>query len=162
MKILKSTLLALAALTTYNIYGMNTDERTVNLKIVATTDVHGNFFAYDFIAQKPWDGSLARVAAYVDSLRKAAGDESVILLDNGDILQGQPTVYYYNFIDTASPHIADEIYRYMRYDAASIGNHDVETGHDVYDRWIKEAGIPVLGANVMDTSTGKPYLSHTL
>lgn len=158
MRFIKTALLAFAALTTFNTLGMNTDERTVNLKIVATTDVHGNFFPYDFIARKPWEGSLARVATYVDSLRAKEGDESVILLDNGDILQGQPTVYYYNFIDTVSPHIADEVYRYMRYDAATIGNHDVETGHDVYDRWIKNAGIPVLGANVTDTATGKPYL----
>ncbi|MCM1484240.1 MAG: 5'-nucleotidase C-terminal domain-containing protein [Muribaculaceae bacterium] len=129
-----------------------------SIKIVATTDVHGNFFPYNFITRQDWEGSMARVSAFVDSLRKTEGDSSVILLDNGDILQGQPTVYYYNYIDTVSPHIADEIYKYMRYDAATIGNHDVETGHAVYDRWKDNAGLPVLGANVIDKSTGKPYL----
>ncbi len=82
----------------------------------------------------------------------------MILLDNGDILQGQPTVYYYNYIDTVSPHIVPEIYSFMGYDAATIGNHDVETGHSVYDRWIAQSSIPVLGANVIDTATGQPYL----
>ncbi len=132
--------------------------RTTNLKIVATTDVHGNFFPYNFITRKPWEGSMARVATYVDSLRRTEGDEAVILLDNGDILQGQPTVYYYNYIDTTSSHIADDIYRFLRYDAATIGNHDVETGHAVYDRWRAESPVPVMGANVIDTKTGEPYL----
>ena len=103
-------------------------------------------------------GSLARAATFVDSVREAAGDGNVVLLDNGDILQGQPTVYYYNFIDTVAPHIASRIYDFMRYDAATIGNHDVETGHPVYDRWMADTKVPVLGANVIDTATCEPYL----
>ena len=39
-----------------------------------------------------------------------------------------------------------------------MGNHDVETGHAVYDRWIKQCDFPVLGANIIDNATGKPYL----
>ncbi len=130
----------------------------VNLKIVETSDVHGNFFPYNFITRTPWDGSMARIATLVDSLRASYGDESIILLDNGDILQGQPTVYYYNYVDTTSRHIASEIYDYMGYDAATIGNHDVETGHNVYDRWIRGTNVPVLGANVIEISSGRPYL----
>lgn len=125
--------------------------------IVYTTDVHGNFFPRDFIRRQPAEGSLARVANYVKQLRSRYGDDRVALLDNGDILQGQPTAYYYNFIDTTATHPADEIYRVMGYDATSVGNHDIETGHAVYDRWAAAAGIPVLAANVIDRSTGKPY-----
>ncbi len=99
----------------------NTD---VRIKILQTTDVHGNFFPYNFITRTPWKGSLARVASVIDSVRAAAGKENVVLIDNGDILQGQPTVYYYNFIDTVSPHIASRIYDFLQYDAATIGNHD--------------------------------------
>lgn len=102
---------------------------------------------------------MARVASAVDSIRATAGKENVLLLDNGDILQGQPTVYYYNFIDTVTPHIASRIYDFLEYDAATIGNHDVETGHPVYDRWIAQTSVPVLGANVLDEATGEPYLT---
>lgn len=130
----------------------------VHLRIIQTTDVHGNFFPYNFITREAWAGSLARAATFVDSVRESAGENNVVLLDNGDILQGQPTVYYYNFIDTVTPHIASRIYDFMRYDAATIGNHDVETGHPVYDRWIADTKVPVLGANVIDTTTGQPYL----
>lgn len=148
-----AALTALAILMTLQL-----NARETTLRIVETTDVHGNYFPYDFIGRKAGQGSLARVAAYVDSLREADGSESVILLDNGDLLQGQPTAYYYNFVDTASRHLASEIYDFMDYDAAAIGNHDVETGHAVYDRWIRQTSVPVLGANVIDTATGKPYL----
>lgn len=134
-------------------------ETSPDLVVIATTDVHGNFYPYDFITGHEGDGSLARVSSYVDSLREALGPERVILLDNGDILQGQPPAYYYNFIDTASPHLAADIYHFMDYDAATVGNHDIETGHDVYDRWRAQCGeaTPVLAANVTDTATGLPY-----
>lgn len=133
-------------------------ESTAAVRLLHTTDVHGNFFPYNYVTRRPWQGSMARVATYVDSLRKAVGRDKVVLLDNGDILQGQPTVYYYNYIDTVSPHIAADILRFMNYDAITLGNHDIETGHDVYDRFLNQVSCPVLGANVIDTATGKPYL----
>lgn len=69
-------------------------EREVKLKIVQTSDVHGNYFPYNFITQKEWGGSLARVYALVQKNREVY-KENLILLDNGDILQGQPSAYYY-------------------------------------------------------------------
>lgn len=132
-------------------------ERTV--KIAATSDVHGNYFPYNFISMEPGDGSLARVATRVRQLRDSLGRDNVILLDNGDILQGQPTAYYYNFIRTDVPHLTSRMLNFMGYDAETIGNHDVETGHAVYDRYRSELGsLPLLGANVIDKATGKPYL----
>ena len=73
------------------------------------------------------------------------------------VLQGQPTVYYYNYIDTVSPHITSEIMNYMKYDAGNVGNHDVETGRVTLDRWASQCEMPVLGANIIDTATGKPH-----
>ena len=136
-------------------------ERTVTLRFVETSDVHGCFFPYDFITRNPKQGTMARVSSYVKTLRSQYGD-NVILLDNGDILQGQPTCYYYNFVDTAETNIAAQVLNYLRYDAATIGNHDIETGHAVYDKWKTELECPMLGANVMDTKTGNCYLQPYL
>lgn len=132
--------------------------KRVTIRVIETSDVHGCFFPYDFINRKPKDGTLARVSTYVNKLRKQYGD-NVILLDNGDILQGQPTCYYYNYVKTDEPNIAAQIINYMKYDAETFGNHDVETGHAVYDSWVKEINCPVLGANIIDTRTDKPYVS---
>lgn len=131
--------------------------KTVRLRVIETSDVHGSFFPYDFINRQPKRGTLARVSSYVSKLRKEMG-ENVILVDNGDILQGQPTCYYYNFIDTQSPNVAAEVINYMKYDAQTFGNHDVEPGHKVYDKWIREVSCPMLGANIIDATTGKPYV----
>ena len=131
-------------------------EKEVTLKFIETTDVHGCYFPYDFIRQKPAKGSLARVSSYVKALRKDWGDR-LLLVDNGDILQGQPVAYYYNYIDTASVHANAAILNYMQYDLATVGNHDIEAGHAVFDRWVSQCNFPILGANVIDTLTGKPY-----
>ena len=132
-------------------------EKVVKLKIVQTSDVHGNYYPYNFITRKDWQGSLARIYAFVEKEREQY-KENLILLDNGDILQGQPTAYYYNYIDTVSPHLCAEIMNYMKYDAGNMGNHDVETGRAVFDRWINTCDFPVLGANIIDISTGEPHL----
>lgn len=131
---------------------------TVTLRIIETSDVHGSFFPYDFINRKPKKGSLARVSTYVDSLRAIYG-KNLLLFDNGDILQGQPTCYYCNFVKPEIENVAAKVINYMRYDAETLGNHDVETGHAVYDKWISEVKCPMLGANVINTATGKPYVA---
>lgn len=151
----KTIITCLSAL--LSILPMTAKEKNITLRIIQTTDVHGAFFPYDFINRKPKRGSLARVSTYVNRLRSEMGDR-VILLDNGDILQGQPTCYYYNFVNTQSTHIAADLINYMRYDAQTVGNHDIEPGHEVYDKWIREVQCPTLGANVIDTRTGQPYL----
>lgn len=133
------------------------NQKEMVIKIIETSDVHGNFFPYNFIERKKWSGSLARVHSFVKEQREKYGD-NCLLMDNGDILQGQPTAYYYNFIDTVSTHVAAEMMNYMGCLVGNMGNHDVETGHAVYDRWIKQCNFPVLGANIIDSATGQPYL----
>ena len=93
----------------------------------------------------------------MDSLRQTYKD-NLILLENGDILQGQPTCYYYNYIATKERNVAADVVNYLKYDAQTFGNHDVETGHAVYDKWIKELNCPVIGANIIDTKTQAPYV----
>ena len=61
-------------------------KKTVSLRIIETSDVHGAFFPYDFINRNLKVGSLARVSSYVNKLRQTYG-ENLILLDNGYILQ---------------------------------------------------------------------------
>ncbi|MDD6951616.1 MAG: bifunctional metallophosphatase/5'-nucleotidase [Parabacteroides sp.] len=131
--------------------------REVKLKLIETSDIHGNFFPYNFITQQDWNGSFARVYTYVQQERQTYGD-NLLLMDNGDILQGQPSAYYYNFMDTVSTHITAAMMNYMGFVVGNMGNHDVEAGHSVYDRWIKQCNFPVLGANIIRTSDGQPYL----
>jgi 2',3'-cyclic-nucleotide 2'-phosphodiesterase / 3'-nucleotidase len=125
------------------------------ITILETTDVHGVIMPYDYIENKKTAASLASAYTLIREVRNSGS--VTFLLDNGDNLQGQPIVYYYNFIDTVSPHICSTVMNYMGYDACTVGNHDVEAGHDVYDRLVKEYNFPLLAANAVDSKTGKPY-----
>lgn len=153
---MKRLIVALLSALCLNIPAM-AKTKTVTLRLVETSDVHGSFFPYDFINRKPKKGSLARVVTYVKGLRQTYG-KNLILVDNGDILQGQPVCYYYNYVKTDQPNIAASIINYMQYDAEAVGNHDIETGHPVYDKWFKEVKCPMVGANIVDVETGQPYV----
>lgn len=153
---MKKVLLAFLVAVCFNVTTM-AQTKTVSLRVIETSDVHGCFFPYDFINRRPKNGSLARVSTYVDSLRQIYG-RNLILLENGDILQGQPTCYYCNYVKTDMENVAAKVINYLQYDAQGIGNHDIETGHVVYDKWIKEIKCPVLGANIIDTSRNEPYV----
>lgn len=126
-----------------------------HIVILETTDVHGVILPYDYVEKTELNSSLAGVASYLKTERQKNKD--LILLDDGDNLQGQPEEYYYNFIDTVSPHFNSEVMNYLAYDAGTVGNHDIEAGHLVYDRVRKEYRFQMLAANAVDIKTGKPY-----
>lgn len=136
---------------------MTAKTKEIHLKWIHTSDVHGSLFGYDYLRKRDVSGGLSAIYAYVQEQRRMFG-KNLILTDGGDCLQGQPTAYYYNFVDTHSPHLVAEAMNAMEYDCGALGNHDVEAGHAVYDRWIRDCKFPILGANVIDTTTGQPYL----
>ena len=122
--------------------------KTVRLKVIETSDVHGHFFPWDFMENKPIKGTLTRASTYINRQRQQYGD-NLLLIDNGDILQGQPCVYWTNYVMPEDENLAASVINYMKYDAETVGNHDVEPGHKVYDKWIREVRCPLLGANIV-------------
>ena len=130
-----------------------------NLTLLTTNDVHGRYFDSTYV-----DGNLRKsligAKRVIDSVRVADGAGNVVLLDAGDILQGDNAAYYFNYIDTVGPHVYTRMADYIHYDAIVWGNHDVETGHKVYDRFAAELNafkIPLLAGNAIRNDNGKPY-----
>ena len=123
--------------------------KTVKIKVIETSDVHGHFFPYDFMEKKPIRGTLTRANSYIKQQRKKYGSDRFLLIDNGDILQGQPCVYWSNYVMPEDENLAATVINYMKYDAETVGNHDIEPGHKVYDKWIREVRCPLLGANIV-------------
>lgn len=128
----------------------------LTFKFIETSDLHGAIYPFDFINNKPAKASMAQIYSYVKQERNNT-DQQVILLDAGDLLQGQPPVYYYNFEETQVPHLMAEVMNFMGYDAGAVGNHDIETGHAVYDKFNRDLNFPWLAANAINTETDKPY-----
>ena len=104
--------------------------------------------------------SLIGVSRIVDSVRVADGAENVVLVDAGDCLQGDNAAYFFNYVDTLGPHLYSRMVDYLHYDALAWGNHDVETGHKVYDRVFSEMKafkVPLLAGNAIRNDNGKTY-----
>jgi len=150
------TMLCLFSLIIIVLFATTSFAQTVKIKLIETSDVHGAIFPYDFQNDTTTNSSLAQVHTYVNGERRKA-DQEVILLDNGDIIQGDPAVYYFNYEDTVSKHLYADVMNMMGYDAATIGNHDVETGHPVYDRFRNLLTFPWLAANAVNTTNNEPY-----
>lgn len=126
------------------------------VRLAVTTDVHGMIFPYNFTSRETADNSLAHIYTYVEE-NIASKDTFFFLLDNGDFLQGQPTVYYFNFIDTLAPHLSARVMNHMGYVAGTVGNHDIETGPAVYNRVRSQSNFPWLAANAVNTESGEPF-----
>ena len=131
------------------------------LVILSTNDIHGAVFDSSYVGSRVHP-SMISASTLIDSVRKAEGPENVLLIDAGDFLQGDNCVYYFNYVDTLTPHLCPRVFAAMGYDAVVVGNHDIEPGHAVYDRvaaQFKKSGIPFLAANALKED-GKPYFQE--
>ena len=144
----KITLIAFTLTVSFMLPALGQTSKTVRMKVIETSDVHGHFFPYDFMEKKPLKGTLSRANSYIKKERATYG-ENLLLIDNGDILQGQPCVYWSNYVMPINENLAASVINYMQYDAETVGNHDIEPGHKVYDKWIREVRCPLLGANIV-------------
>lgn len=134
---------------------------THRLTILSTNDIHGAVFDSSYVGNRVYP-SMMGASTLIDSVRAAEGAGNVLLLDAGDFLQGDNCVYYYNYVDTLSPHLCPRVYAAMGYDAVVVGNHDIEPGHAVYDRVAAQfasLGIPWLAANAVKAD-GTPYFKE--
>lgn len=115
------------------------------ITVCATTDIHGAYFDSTYVGEASNKTSMANVSTYVKNLR--AEGVNPVLVDVGDNLQGDNAAYYFNFVRTDVKHLVPRIFEYIGYDAVVVGNHDIEPGHEVYDKIKKEMKIPYLAAN---------------
>lgn len=131
-------------------------DKDVEIRILSTTDVHGNLFPINYIEDKASTGGYSRLSTLLKTAR--AESPNLLLFDNGDLLQGEPITYYSNYIDTNSMNVVAKAINLLKYDLVVVGNHDIEPGLKVFNKWKKECSATVLGANVIDVKTGKPYI----
>jgi len=140
----------------------------LELTLMATTDTHGHVNNWDYFANAEYPSAgtlgLSRVATVVDQVRAEKGAESVVVLDNGDAIQGTPLTYYYGLGDGAAgvlagttEHPMAQAFNSIGYDAQVVGNHEYNYGLDMLDAYADDLDDPLLGANVIDVTTGQPY-----
>ncbi|WP_371598879.1 bifunctional UDP-sugar hydrolase/5'-nucleotidase [Streptomyces sp. NBC_00564] len=141
--------------------------RTWSFSILGTTDLHSHVFDWDYYTDAAYKDSkgnsvgVARVATLVKQQRAAKGEDHVLLVDAGDIIQGTSLAYYYARVDPitgsdAPKHPMAIAMNAMRYDAAALGNHEFNYGIDVLRKFEKQCRFPLLGANALDAKTLRP------
>ena len=127
------------------------------ITILHTNDVHSRIDPFpDDGSRNAGMGGASRRAALIDKIRKE--EEHVILLDAGDIFQGTP---YFNFFDGE---LEMKLMSAMKYDAATIGNHDFDAGIEGLEKQLPHADFPLIISNYdfKDTIMQGKTLDHII
>lgn len=140
--------------------------KTGELTLLATTDVHGNVLNWDYFANKPYPAGeelgMTRASTLIKGVREDKGAESVLLVDNGDTIQGNPLAYYYAkqepITTSGQTHPLAKTYNHLGYDAQVVGNHEFNYGLDLLSTYRDQVDFPLLGANVIDDADGQTHL----
>ncbi|MGE8081549.1 bifunctional metallophosphatase/5'-nucleotidase [Peribacillus loiseleuriae] len=127
----------------------------IKLTILYTSDTHGSIYPINYANNEPVEWGLSKIATKVKMER--AKDPDLLLIDNGDLIQGSPLTYHYGqFLkDKENPMI--RLLNHLSYDAAIIGNHEFNYGLDLLNQAVNESNFPWLSANTIDSISGKPY-----
>ena len=120
-------------------------QTTVELVIVATTDVHGHVNAWDYVNDRPAPWGLVRAATAIDSIRHQHPGR-VIVVDAGDLIQGSPFATYFARTPT-TPHPIVDAMNAIGYDALVPGNHEFDFGLDLLSAVVQGAAFPVVAYN---------------
>src|SRR5947199_29156 len=135
---------------------------TAHVVIVATTDVHGRVLGWDYVRDAAAPGGLSRAATMVETLR-AQYPEQVVLVDAGDLIEGNLFAAYFAERDSQRPHPVVDALNAMQYDAATPGNHEFDFGTAVLARATGDATYHYVSANIFKgASDTLVYPSHVV
>ena len=110
----------------------------VKITILHTNDTHSHIHPFKSGIYKGL-GGMAERAGIINKIRQE--EKNVLLLDAGDIFQGTP---YFNFF---GGELEFKLMSKMKYDAATIGNHDLDNGLNGLLKQLKHTNFPFLIAN---------------
>src|SRR5262245_8779705 len=106
---------------------------TVRIRVLATTDLHGNIYPYDYYTGKPAARGLAAIAPII--ARERAASPNTLLIDCGDTIQGAPIEAVFQArVRTSAPgaQLPEDpmmlAMNALRYDAMTVGNHEFNFG----------------------------------
>ncbi|MCX2837620.1 metallophosphatase [Salinimicrobium sp. MT39] len=131
---------ALAGIGSLGLLSFTAAKKPKHITILHTNDVHSHIEPFDNgHAQYPGMGGAARRYTLINQIRQE--NPHTLLLDAGDIFQGTPYFNYYG------GELEFKLMSKMRYDAATIGNHDFDNGIDGLLAQLPHAKFPFINAN---------------
>ncbi|WP_040976740.1 2',3'-cyclic-nucleotide 2'-phosphodiesterase [Necropsobacter massiliensis] len=141
-------------------YTQATENNMAKLRIIATTDIHSFLTDFDYYKDAPTEKfGFTRAASLIAQARKEVANS--VLVDNGDLIQGNPIADYQAAVGykegRENPAIA--VLNAMRYDAGTLGNHEFNYGLSYLNDSIKQATFPIVNANVVKAGTDEPMFT---
>ncbi len=137
-----------------------------HLRIMETTDIHVAILPYDYYADAPNDTmGLARTAKLIEGVRAEATNS--ILVDNGDLIQGNPMgdyIAYERGFKEGDLHPMMAAMNTLGYEVATFGNHEFNYGLDFLTKAVAGANFPFVCANIVmgDMLGSDPTADKTL
>ena len=131
---------------------------TIDLRIIETTDLHGNMMNYDYFKDQYIDTfGLAKTANLIHQAREEV--KNSVLVDNGDLIQGSPMADYAlnKGLNKGDIHPVYKALNTLDYVVGNIGNHEFNFGLDFLQKSQAGANFPYVNANVYDAKTNKPF-----
>lgn len=127
------------------------------LVILQTSDVHGNIFPINYGTNGYAEVGLGKISTLVYKERKR--NDHVLLIDNGDLIQGTPLTYQYVRSNAKKnlPNPMVAVLNALGYDAGVLGNHEFNYGLEVLGEAVSQARYPWLSANILNSADGRPY-----
>ena len=136
-KFIKNIGLGAVGLTMIN-HELIAHEDVKRITILHTNDMHSRIEPFSSGSFKGI-GGMAQRSSIINEIRKK--EKNVLLFDAGDIFQGTP---YFNFY---GGELEFKLMSQMKYDAATLGNHDFDNGLDGLKKQLKHASFPFVCAN---------------
>lgn len=141
---IKQIAIASGGLAAMNLVPFSTFARSkkdfTKLTILHTNDVHSRIEPFPINDPKyPGLGGAARRAALIEQIRTT--EQNVLLMDAGDVFQGTPYFNKYN------GEIDFKLMSLMKYDVATIGNHDFDNGIEGLKKMLPHANFPFVNSN---------------
>ncbi len=123
----------------------------LSLRLIGTSDLHANIFAYDYYRDRPDDTvGLAKTASLVAAARAEVAN--ALLFDNGDIIQGSPLGDYAALsmgLKRGDVHPMIGAMNELGYSACALGNHEFNYGLDFLEVALAGANFPALSCNIL-------------
>lgn len=131
---------ALLAVGSFGLSAYSTASNRKHITILHTNDTHSRLDPFpEDDARFPNKGGIARRATLIEHIRKE--NPNTLLLDAGDFFQGTP---YFNFY---GGELELKFMSMLKYDAATIGNHEFDNGINGLLAQLPHAKFPIISSN---------------
>ncbi|WP_226037180.1 bifunctional metallophosphatase/5'-nucleotidase [Aquibacillus saliphilus] len=133
-----------------------------DISLLVTSDIHGYIYPTNYSDHDDRNFGLAKLSTLIKQKRQK---DNLLLLDNGDLIQGSPLTFYHAKYQSTTANPLIKVANELGYLASVFGNHEFNYGQEYLQNVINQSEFPWLSANIVNQNDGKPafgkpYIIH--